>query len=101
MDVRITARHCQLSASLEQFIRSKIMRLERFVNRLHDAQVVVVSAGGQATVEMTVGWTKGQQFSARAEGDSPRSAVLRAQAKLEKQLRRLKARILRRRADAA
>lgn len=97
MDVRITARHCQLSSSLESYIRAKIQKLERFMSRLHDAQLVVATEGSQSVVEITVSWTKGQQFSARAEADSPKAAINRAHAKLEKQLRRNKARLLTRR----
>ncbi len=97
MDVRITARHCRLSAALEQFIRSRIVKLERFMSRLHDAQVVVATDGALATVEMSVGWARGQKFTASADGDTPHAAAARAQARLEKQLRRSKDRIRRRR----
>ena len=97
MEVRITARHGNISQNEETWIRAKLDRLSRFFQDSRPAQVVVEHASDRSAVEMSIGAPRGVQLSAHAEATSLRAAVIAAESKLETQLRKVKERITHRR----
>lgn len=97
MDITITGRHVNLSPRIQDFIRQKFEKLERYFDRLHGANVVLDQDGNLNRVEFTVGAAKGVVFSSHAESIDLETAINAAEVKIEAQVRRYKDRLTDRR----
>ncbi len=97
MEVRITSRNGQISQRQETWIRNRLSRMSRFFRSAQPARVVVRKASDKRIVELSFAAPRGVTLNARGEADNLRDAVSRAQARLERRLRKLKDRITSRR----
>lgn len=100
MDVRLSSKRTDLSPRLEQYATDKVDRLERFVEGLDHADVHFVEEGNpritdRVLCEITV---EGHGHHVRAKHHAPDAfaAVDGTVDKLERQLRKLKTRLIRR-----
>lgn len=101
MNIVITGRHIDVSPELTGFIREKIERLDRLVDRLHGATIVIDTKGEGTSVEFVVGGSRGVRFAARAVSTSVHDAVRIVESRIERQLLRFKGKLQGRRQRAA
>lgn len=100
MDVTISHRRTELSPRLEEYVREKVGRLDRFVDGLERAEVHLFEEknpriADKETCEVTL---EGHGHHVRCKVSAPDGfqAVDKAVVKLEKQLRKLKTRLINR-----
>jgi len=100
MDVRISAKRTDLTARLEEYASEKVDRLDRFVDGLDHAEIHFVEEANprisdKVLCEITV---EGHGHHVRAKHNAPDAfaAVDGSVDKLERQLRKLKTRLIRR-----
>ncbi len=101
MQVGITARHGGLSASKEEYIRTKAERLVRYFERVTAVNVTVHFENDRATVELLVDAEHKHDFVARAANEDVLAAFDQALHKMEEQIRRYKERIQDHRRDVS
>ncbi len=93
MQVRITGRHMGVSEGLRTYCEQKAQRLERYFNRVREAEVILDGVDGRHQVEMVVHADGAGPFVARCEHADAYAAVDLALDKLERQLRDHKERL--------
>ncbi|MHB1170867.1 MAG: ribosome hibernation-promoting factor, HPF/YfiA family [Longimicrobiales bacterium] len=98
MDVRISARHCTITDSTRDLARRRIERVTRYEPRASAAEVIFSEENTFRQAEVRVTVPGGSQAHAHGEGATFRSALDRAAERLERQLRRRRARSRDRRA---
>src|SRR6266540_1470136 len=94
VQIKIAVRHGTLSDATLQFITDKAEKLLRLFDRLTMIEVTVDLQDGNKSVEFLVQAEHKHDFVARKENDDILTAADGALAKLEKQLRRYKERIM-------
>jgi putative sigma-54 modulation protein len=97
VQIKISARHGHLNEATQQFITEKAQKLVRLFDRLTMIQVTVDLQDGNKWVEFLVQAEHKHDFVARENHNDVLAAVDLALAKLDKQLRRYKERIMDRR----
>ncbi len=100
MDVSISARHVTITPRLEDVIRDKIGGLDRFLDGLTSAEVHLQQARNpriadkQSCEVVLVG--HGHHVRCKVQAPDPYTAIDLATAKLERQIRKLRTRLIRR-----
>lgn len=82
----ITARHCELTAALEDRARELMTRTAELAPRPLSFTVVFDIDGSQHTVEFRLHISRGDIFVARGEGPDHRTALDRADERLRRQI---------------
>lgn len=100
MDVRLSAKRTEITPRLEQYATDKVERLDRFVTGLDHGEVRFVEEvnpriANRITCEITVDG-HGHHVRAKHSAPDPFAAVDGTIDKLERQLRKLKTRLIRR-----
>ena len=100
MEVTISAKRVELTPRLEQYITEKVSRLDRFVDGLDHAEVHLAEESNPRIVdkefcEVTLEG-HGHHVRCKAHAPDPFAAVDAAVVKLERQLRKLKTRLMNR-----
>ena len=98
MDVSISSRHTHVSSRLEDYTADKIGRLDRFVDGLDHAEVHFSEErnpriSDKEVLEVTLSG-HGHHVRAKVAAPDPFSAVDLAVEKLERQLRKLKTKLM-------
>lgn len=100
MDVRLSARRTDVSARLEDYVTEKVQRLDRFVDGLDHGEVHFIDEPNHRTADKTLCEITvaghGHHVRAKHRGPDGFAAVDGAIDKLERQLRKLKTRLIRR-----
>ncbi len=96
MDIRITARHCSVPDALRDTAQSRVSRLTRYEPRANAADVQFSEENAFKHVDVRVSVPGATQLHARGEGHSFRTALDRAVARLQRQLRRRRVRTIER-----
>ena len=97
MDVSISSRHLTVTPKLEEAIRAKIGRLDRFLPELDTAVVHLDEArnpriADREVCEVTLSG-HGHRLRCKVKAPDPLTAVDRAEAKLERQIRKLRTKL--------
>jgi ribosomal subunit interface protein len=100
MEVTINARHCSIPETLRERTVRMIHTLERYHVRSTSAVVSFQNDHGGRSVEARLAVAGGPPLVARASGPTFRTALDRAVDRLERQLKRSRERIRRRRLAA-
>jgi len=100
MDVRLSAKRTELTPRLEEYTTEKVERLDRFVDGLEQSEVHFVEEANpritdRVMCEITV-QGHGHHVRAKHTAPDPFAAVDGTVDKLERQLRKLKTRLIRR-----
>lgn len=95
MQVEITARHCELPQPLKKRVETRMEKLLRFDDRIMDARLVVSLERNRYNAEAIV-LANGLRLVSHAEEDTDRSAVESVLDRMEKQVRRNRARMTKR-----
>ncbi|MFQ5556074.1 MAG: ribosome hibernation-promoting factor, HPF/YfiA family [Acidimicrobiales bacterium] len=100
MDVSISSRHVNVTPRLEEVVREKIGELDRFLEGLDTAEVHFAEArnpriSDKETCEVTLSG-RGHHLRCKVSAPDPYTAIDRAEAKLESQIRKLRTRLQRR-----
>jgi len=94
MDIHVTARHFDLESSLKSYIEEKVEHLSHYFDRVDEAHVVLEMEGHRAVVDVTVHASRAV-ISSQQEATDMRSAFDKAIDKVERQIRRYKDRLRR------
>ena len=100
MEVTITARHCSIPDPVRERTSRLIARLERYEVRATSAIVNFEADHGARGVEARIAVAGGPPLVAHAEGPTFRSALDGAFDRIERQLKRRRQRVRRRRLHA-
>jgi putative sigma-54 modulation protein len=92
MDVQITSRHAKTSQELKDIITAEINKLEKFYDKITSCHVVLDSESIDKTVEITMS-ALGQQVIGSAKAENLGKAIDDAVAKVERQLKKLNAKM--------
>ncbi len=97
MDVSISSRHLTVTPKLEEVIRTKIGQLDRFLSELDTAVVHLDEArnpriGDREICEVTLSG-HGHHLRCKVQAPDPFTAVDLAEAKLERQIRKLRTKL--------
>jgi len=86
VQIRITARHVELTDEVKEYIEEKAEKLPRYYDRIHNVEVILDHESEQFSVEMIVHADKKQTFLARETGPDTFALVDQLIEKLERQL---------------
>lgn len=86
MNIRLTARHVDITDDVRNYVESKAQKLPRFYDRIHDIEVVLDHTSDQFTAEMIVRVDSKQVFIASGSGPDTFALVDQIVDKLERQL---------------
>ena len=89
MQTTITARHFEISDSLQERATAVLAKLESTAPRPIDAHIVFDVEGETSTAEIRLNLSQGETMVATGEGTDHRSALDRSEDKLRSQLRRI------------
>lgn len=93
MDVRINARHCSITDSVREVAHARVSRLKRFEPRAAAAEIQFSEENAFKHADVRVSVPGAEPLQAHGEGDSFRSALDRSVQRLQRQLRRRRARV--------
>ena len=89
MQINISGHHVELTAALQDFIKTKMKRIERHFDHVMDVHVVLGSVRQQHTVEATV-HVAGNNLHAESEHEDMYAAIDLLMDKLDRQVRKHK-----------
>jgi putative sigma-54 modulation protein len=93
MDIRITARHFQLTDNLRKFAEDEIKRLEKYYDHIIDAGLTLsVEKSSRQTAELTVK-VYGTVLASKAKAFDMYVAVEQVISKMESQIKKYKAKL--------
>ena len=95
MQVHVTARHFEMDPGLKQYVEDKVSHLSHYFDRVDEAHVVLEAEGHRMIAGVTVHASRAV-ISSEQEATDIRSAFDRAVDKVERQIRRYKDRLRRR-----
>ena len=95
MQVHITARHFEMEPGLKEYVEYKVSHLSHYFDRVDEAHVVLEAEGHRMIAGVTVHASRAV-ISSEQEATDIRSAFDRAVEKVERQIRRYKDRLRRR-----
>ena len=90
MQVRVAGRHVEVTDDVRDYVESKVAKLPRFYDRIHEVEVVLDHESEQFTAEMIVRTDRKHTFVARETGPDTFTLVDLVIDKLERQLIRQK-----------
>ena len=96
MQVNITARHCEISATFRGRIIEEAQELHKIFDRIESADVIVANDAGIHKAEVTIRLAQ-HVMNAKAEGVTIRQAYGAALEKAERQIRKFKGKLVGRR----
>lgn len=88
MEVKITARHAQVSEAVRAHTQERVQRLQRLDRRPTHAEILFDKERDQKKVEIRLVVTGGSSFIAEAFADNYRTAVDTALDRLTRQMKR-------------
>ena len=91
MDIITTARRFEMTAEIREHARKRLQKLERYVDRAAEAHVVLEREKYRQIAEISV-HARGTEISSREESDDMLLSIDRVADRLERQLKRLRAR---------
>jgi putative sigma-54 modulation protein len=93
MDIRITARHFQLTDNLRKFAEEEIKRLEKYYDHIIDSELILsVEKSSRQIAELTVK-VYGTVLASKAKAFDMYVAVEQVIAKMETQIKKYKAKL--------
>ena len=92
MNVTISARHCEIPASLRDATERRVHRLGRYNPRLAEAEVTYEVERVQHEVEIRLGVAGEKPVVARGAGETFKAALARGIERASRQLRRVRER---------
>ena len=90
MQIRIAGRHVEVTDDVRDYVESKVAKLSRFYDRIHEVEVVLGHESEQFTAEMIVRADRKHTFVARETGPDTFVLIDMVIEKLERQLIRHK-----------
>lgn len=92
MQIRVTARHVEVTDAVRDYLETKANRLPRFYDRIHEIEVILDHESEQFTVEMIVRADHRHTFVASEIGPDTFALIDLIVDKLERQLKKHKER---------
>jgi putative sigma-54 modulation protein len=92
MDIRITSRHSKASSSLQETMTEELEKVGKFYDKITSCHVILDSEHVEKVAEITMS-TLGRQVVAAAKAENIGKAFYDALAKVERQLKKLNAKI--------
>ncbi|MBM3306874.1 MAG: ribosome-associated translation inhibitor RaiA [Candidatus Eisenbacteria bacterium] len=92
MRIRVTSRHVEVDDALRAYVEEKTRGLSRYFDRVDEANVVLSAEGHRKVAALTVHASRAT-ISSEQDGDDVRSAFDNALEKVQRQVRRHKARV--------
>ena len=92
MSIRMTARHFDMSETTKQYVTETLEGLGKYFDRIHDQQVILTREGERWNAELILN-VSGGTLTAAATGDLLFKAVDEAAEKLERRLKKHKAKM--------
>ncbi len=89
MQVVVTARQMELTTALKDYVHNKVSKAEKYIHREYGVHVILEAHKLHHTAEIVVN-VKGQQITAKGEGEDMYACIDKAMDKIEQQLRRYK-----------
>lgn len=86
MQIRVSGRHVELTDDVREYINSKVDKLPRFYDRIHEVEVVLDHESEQFTLDMIVRADRKHTFIARETGPDTFALVDLVIEKMERQL---------------
>lgn len=90
MQIRVAGRHVEITDDVREYVQSKVGKLPRFYDRIHEIEVVLDHESEQFTAEMIVRADRKHTFVARETGPDTFALIDMVTEKLERQLIRHK-----------
>lgn len=90
MQIRVSGRHVEVTDDVRDYVESKVAKLPRFYDRIHEVEVVLDHESEQFTAEMIVRTDRKHTFVARETGPDTFALIDMVIEKLERQLIRHK-----------
>ncbi len=90
MQIRVAGRHVEVTDDVREYVQSKVSKLPRFYDRIHEIEVVLDHESEQFTAEMIVRADRKHTFVARETGPDTFALIDMVTEKLERQLIRHK-----------
>ena len=90
MDIKISARHMEITDALRQYTSEKTAKLQRYFNRIVSIEVIIDLDGGMPSVEIVVRGSRNSTFVGSHRGDDMYGCIDKAVHKVEEQIRRHK-----------
>ena len=92
MEIQITSRHMKASQSLQDTITDELKKLDKFFDKITSCHVILDSEHVEKVAEITMS-TFGHQVVASAKAENIGKAFDDALAKVERQLKKLNAKV--------
>ena len=93
MDIRISGRHVEVTDAMRAHARERVEKLERYSPHLTHVAVTLSIEGARHTAEMLASFKGRGDVVAKCETHDMYQAIDQATGKIEKQLRKLEARV--------
>lgn len=90
MNLNMTVRHIDVSDELRVYAEDKVLRLKKYLDRIHNTDVTMAGEGDRVIMSIHISAVKGQTFSADGEGANPKEAIDITVEKMERQLTKYK-----------
>jgi putative sigma-54 modulation protein len=100
MEIQTTARHFDLTPELREYSESKLRRLARYFDQIHEGTITITKEKFRYLAEINVRVGGGADLVSREETPDVYSSIDGAIDRLERQVRRHKGRLMSRRAGA-
>jgi len=92
MRMNITARHFEIDRALEEHIHERLMTLKKYFDKVIDAHVILSVEKYRHIAEITL-MVSGLTLASKEESENMRLSIDRAVSKLERQVKRYKAKL--------
>lgn len=86
----MTVRHIEISDELREYAEEKVLRLKKYLDRIHHTEVIMDGVGDEVRMSIHISAVKGQTFSADSQGATPKEAIDATVDKMERQLNKYK-----------
>jgi putative sigma-54 modulation protein len=93
LNIIVNARHMSITDAIRDYAREKALKLERYFDRIMDAEVVMDLDGGIPLVEVIVNATHNTRFIGKHRGEDMYGCIDHAMHKVTEQVRRHKDRV--------
>jgi putative sigma-54 modulation protein len=90
VEIHVTGRHVELTDDVREYVHTKVHRLPRFYDRIHEIEVILDHESEQFTAEMIVRADRKHTFIASETGPDTFALIDLVVEKLERQLRKHK-----------
>lgn len=93
VEITISGRHTQVTEAMQEYVKAKVQRLERYFDGVHHAAVTLTVEDTRQTAELVFSLVKGQTVVAQAEHEDMYAAIDLSVDKMKRSLKKFKAKL--------